>query len=365
MGLQNITSLLNNASKEGYALGAYNIYALCQADALIKVHEEHGSPLIMQVADPANGFLGGNADFMNATLEDKKIGATRIAKHVKKVAEESEIPICLHLDHGKSYESIVNAIDAGFTSVMYDGSHLPLEENIENTKRVVEYAHARGVCVEAELGVLCGVEDDVISDESRYTDPEQALFFIKETNVDCLAISYGTSHGANKGKNAKLKGEIVEKIKAELERYHIACPLVSHGSSNVPKDIVDRINELGGDIQSANGISFEELSKVIPLGISKINVDTDIRLATAMTFREYFLDTNAEMTLGLEAIKSYLVKHPTCFDPRVFMAAVMDKITTEGHEGREMDIIRSLMTKGVYEICTRTIPVFGSKNKVG
>ena len=365
MGLQNITNILNHATKEGYALGAYNIYALCQADALIRVHEEHGSPLLMQVADPANGFLGGNADFMNASLEDKKIGATRIAQYVKKVAEQSKIPICLHLDHGKSYESVVNAIEAGFTSVMYDGSHLPLEENIKNTKRVVEYAHAKGVSVEAELGVLSGVEDDVIADESRYTDPEQALFFIKETDVDCLAISYGTSHGANKGKNAKLKGEIVEKIKAELEKYHIACPLVSHGSSNVPKDIVDRINELGGDIKSANGISFEELSRVIPMGISKINVDTDIRLATTMQFREYFADPDSEMTANLEVIKDFMQKNPSCFDPRVYLVAVMDKITTEGHDDHEMDIIRNIMTQGVYAICTRTIPVFGSENKAG
>jgi fructose-bisphosphate aldolase class II len=362
MGLYNITTLLNDAFEKNYALGAYNIYALCQADALIKIHEENGSPLIIQVADPANGFLGGNADFMNATVEDKFEGAKRIANYVKKIADKSDTPICLHLDHGKSYEAIVNAIDAGFSSVMYDGSHLSLEENIKNTKRVVEYAHAKGVSVEAELGVLCGVEDDVISDESRYTNPEQALYFIKETGVDCLAISYGTSHGANKGKDAKLKGKIVQEIKKKLKEQNISCPLVSHGSSNVPQDIVVNINELGGNIKGANGISFEELSKVIPNGICKINVDTDIRLATTMHFRRYFSDTSNEMTKGLEEIKSFLDTNPSCFDPRVFMVAVMDKIITEGHDDHELDIIKDLMAKGVYEICSRTIPVFGSKN---
>ena len=205
------------------------------------------SPAILQGADPQR-LMGGRVDFANGTLEDKKKGARNIAEAVKKFAEQSPIPVVLHLDHG---DSCVAAIEGGYTSVMIDGSALPFEENVELTREVVKYAHARGVSVEGELGVLAGVEDHVFAANSTYTNPLSAIEFFKKTGVDALAISYGTMHGASKGKDVKLRKEIPIAIKECMNHEGIQGALVSHGSSTVPQYIVNAINALGGNIQNA------------------------------------------------------------------------------------------------------------------
>ena len=283
-----LRAILEATEKEHYAQGAFNVNAVAQAKAAIQVHEMFRSPAILQGADLANGFMGGRTDFMNATLEDKKVGAQNIGNAVKKYGEDSPIPVALHLDHGRDFDSCKAAIAGGYTSVMIDGSSLPFEENIELTREVVKYAHERGVSVEAELGVLAGVEDHVFSAGSTYTNPLDAVEFIKKTKVDALAISYGTMHGANKGKGAKLRKEIAIATKECLLHEGIFCALVSHGSSTVPQYIVKEINELGGDIQNAYGIELAQLKEAARCGIAKINVDTDIRLAVTRNMKELF-----------------------------------------------------------------------------
>ena len=197
MPLVPLRPLLEATDKYGFAQGAFNVNAVAQAKAVIEVHEMFRSAAILQGADLANGFMGGRGDFLNATLEDKKIGARNIANAVRKFGENSPIPIVLHLDHGKDFDSVKAAIDGGYTSVMIDGSSLPFDQNVELTREVVKYAHARGVTVEGELGVLAGVEDHVASGFSTYTNPMDAVKFFRQTGVDCLAISYGTMHGAS------------------------------------------------------------------------------------------------------------------------------------------------------------------------
>ena len=255
MPLIPLRPLMEATIKYGFGQGAFNVNAVAQAKAAIEVHEMFRSPAILQGADLANGFMGGRTDFMNATLEDKKIGAKNIADAVKKYGADSEIPIVLHLDHGRDFDSCVAAISGGYTSVMIDGSSLPFDENVELTREVVKYAHARGVSVEGELGVLAGVEDHVFSASSTYTNPLKAVEFFRKTGVDALAISYGTMHGASKGKDVKLRKEIATAIRECLSNEGIFGALVSHGSSTVPKYIVDEINALGGELTNTYGIA--------------------------------------------------------------------------------------------------------------
>lgn len=357
MSIVTMKPILEKANKEKYAYGAYNVYALCQVDALIRAHEEKNLDLIIQVADPANGFLGGKADFMAASKEDRFLGAKRIAEKFKESASNTKINVCLHLDHGKSLEAIKNAIEAGFTSVMYDGSHLSYEENVRNTKIVADYAHKNGVSIEAELGVLGGVEDDVKAEKSLFTQVDEALDFVKRTGVDCLAISYGTQHGANKGKDAKLRMDIVRDIREAFEENSIYCPLVSHGSSNVPADIVEDINNLGGNVQHAYGIAFAELEKAIAEGICKINIDTDIRLATTLAFKKYFAN-NDNLSNGMTKVKSILDGDLKCIDPRVFLGPVIQKVVTKHEADEDVMLINELMKSAVDIICSRAIPAF-------
>ncbi len=198
MPLIPLRPLMEATIKYGFGQGAFNVNAVAQAKAAIEVHEMFRSPAILQGADLANGFMGGRTDFMNATLEDKKIGAKNIADAVKKYGADSEIPIVLHLDHGRDFDSCVAAILGGYTSVMIDGSSLPFDENVALTKKVVDYAHCYGITVEGELGKLVGEEGNfkVEGDpESAQTDPEQAREFVERTGIDCIAVSIGTQHG--------------------------------------------------------------------------------------------------------------------------------------------------------------------------
>ena len=361
MPLVPLRPVLEAAEAHGYAQGAFNVNAVCQAKAVIEIHELLRAPAILQGADLANAFMGGRADFQNGTLEDKKKGAKNIAAAVKKYGEQSPIPVVLHLDHGRDFDSCVAAIEGGYTSVMIDGSSLPYEENVELTREVVKYAHPRGVSVEGELGVLAGVEDHVFAANSTYTNPLTAVDFLKKTGADALAISYGTMHGASKGKDVKLRREIPTAIRECLNHEGISAFLVSHGSSTVPQYIVNEINALGGDIQNAYGISKDELKAAIPCGIRKINVDTDIRLAVTRNLRELFRDfpqLKNDPVVG--PVWKLLDEKRAAFDPRAFLPPIMDTVMYGTGEGPALAAITGAIERGVKEAVGTLIVEFGS-----
>ena len=364
MPLIPLRPLLEATVKYGFGQGAFNVNAVAQAKAAIEVHEMFRSAAILQGADLANGFMGGRTDFMNATLEDKKIGARNIANAVKKYGADSEIPIVLHLDHGRDFDSCVAAIEGGYTSVMIDGSSLPFKENIELTREVVKSAHARGVSVEGERGVLAGVGGHGFSASSTYTNPLDAVEFFQKTGVDALAISYGTMHGASKGKDVKLRKEIAIAIRECMNHLGIFGALVSHGSSTVPKYIVDEINGLGGELTNTYGISIEELKSAIPCGISKINVDTDIRLAVTRNMKELFAkypEKRSSSSIG--AIYELLESKKNQFDPRVFLPPIMDTVMYGNIPDDDVAAIVDCVERGVREVVGTLIVQFGSFGK--
>ena len=272
-----------------YAIGAYNVNNMEILQAIAEAAEETQSPIILQVSAGARKYAN----------------QTYLLKLVQAALETTTVPIALHLDHGADFEICKACIDGGFSSVMIDGSRFPLEENIKLTKQVVDYAHARGVSVEAELGKLAGVEDDVKVDakHATYTDPEEAVRFVKETGCDSLAIAIGTSHGAYKFKGeAKLDFERLAEIKKALADAGFPdYPIVLHGSSSVPKYLVEKCNEFGGKLPDAQGVPEEMLNYASKHGVAKINIDTDLRLAMTATIREFFIE------------------HPEKFDPREYM----------------------------------------------
>ena len=364
MPLIHLRPLMEATIKYGFGQGAFNVNAVAQAKAAIEVHEMFRSPAILQGADLANGFMGGRTDFMNATLEDKKIGAKNIADAVKKYGADSDIPIVLHLDHGRDFDSCVAAIEGGYTSVMIDGSSLPFDENVDLTREVVKYAHARGVSVEGELGVLAGVEDHVFSASSTYTNPLKAVEFFRKTGVDALAISYGTMHGASKGKDVKLRKEIATAIRECLSHEGIFGALVSHGSSTVPKYIVDEINALGGELTNAYGISIEELQAAIPCGINKINVDTDIRLAVTRNMKDLFVKyPELRTSASIGEIYELLEAKKSQFDPRVFLPPIMDTVMKGTIPDDDVAAIVNCVERGVKEVVGTLIVQFGSFGK--
>ncbi len=364
MPLIPLRPLLEATDRYGYAQGAFNVNMVAQAQAVVQIHDLFRSPAILQGADLANGFMGGCTDFLHATLEDKQKGAANIAKAVQAAAATTSIPIALHLDHGKDIESVKAAIDGGYTSVMIDGSSLPLEQNIALTREVVKLAHSVGVTVEGELGVLSGVEDHVFSEHSTYTHPLDAIRFFRETKVDALAISYGTMHGANKGKDARVRKEIAIAIKECLRHEGIFGVLVSHGSSTVPAYLVDAINTLGGNITNAYGISLEQLKEVGKLGIGKINVDTDIRLAVTRNLRELFL-LKPELTEDPRLNRMYqlLKAKPEAFDPRVFLPPIMDTVMYGIIPNQATEMVVNAVKQGVMEMVGTLIVEFGCVGK--
>ena len=272
-----------------YAIGAYNVNNMEILQAIAEAAEETQSPIILQVSAGARKYAN----------------QTYLIKLVQAALETTTVPIALHLDHGADFEICKACVDGGFSSVMIDGSRFPLEENIKLTKQVVDYAHARGVSVEAELGKLAGVEDDVKVDakHATYTDPEEAVRFVKETGCDSLAIAIGTSHGAYKFKGeAKLDFERLAEIKKALADAGFPdYPIVLHGSSSVPKYLVEKCNQFGGKLPDAQGVPEEMLNYASKHGVAKINIDTDLRLAMTSTIREFFIE------------------HPEKFDPREYM----------------------------------------------
>ena len=364
MALVSLKPIIDAALDYGYGQGAFNVNAVAQAKAVIEVHEMFRAPAVLQGADLANGFMGGCVDFKNATLEDKKRGAKLIADAVRKYGENASIPVVLHLDHGRDFDSCKAAIDGGYTSVMIDGSSLEFDQNVELTREVVKYAHARGVSVEGELGVLAGVEDHVFASNSTYTNPLKAVEFFKKTGVDALAISYGTMHGASKGKDVKLRKQIPTAIRECLNHEGIRGGLVSHGSSTVPKYIVDEINALGGNIQNAYGISLAELKEAITCGINKINVDTDIRLAVTRNMKELFAGCpELRESPSIGGVYQLLENNKDQFDPRVFLPPVMDTVMYGNIPDGDVARLMECVEKGVKEAVGTLIVQLGAYGK--
>ncbi len=293
MSLVNTKKMLNKACNEGYAVGAFNVNNMEIIQSVVQAANELSSPLILQASMGARKYAG----------------TTYLKKLVEAAESESNIPIALHLDHGESFEACKECIDSGFTSVMIDGSSLEYSKNVEITRKVVKYAHKYNVSVEAELGSLSGIEDEVkiTKENSFYTDPDQAADFVKKTNVDSLAIAIGTSHGAYKFKpnqTPKLRFDILEKIQKKIPSF----PLVLHGASTILPEYINEINHYGGSIQNALGIPEEELKKAAKMSISKINIDSDLRLAMTASIRKY------------------LFQHPNKFDPREYLSEAKTSI---------------------------------------
>ena len=280
----NTKELFAKAIKGGYAIPAYNFNNMEQLQAIIQACVETESPLILQVSK-------GAREYANQTL--LRYMAQGAVEYAKELNNGKCIPIVLHLDHGPDFETCKSCIDYGFSSVMIDGSHLSYEDNVALTRKVVEYAHAHDVTVEGELGVLAGVEDDVKAEKHTYTRPEEVEDFVKRTGVDSLAIAIGTSHGAYKfkpGDNPKIRLDIL----AEIEKRIPGFPIVLHGSSSVPQDLVKIINENGGKLKDAIGIGEDQLREAARSAVCKINIDSDGRLAMTAAIRKVFHDKPEE-----------------------------------------------------------------------
>ena len=284
MALVTSQEMFKKAYEGRYAVGAFNVNNMEIIQGIVEAAKQENAPLILQVSAGARKYAN----------------PIYLRKLVEAAIEDTGLDICLHLDHGEDFEICKQCVDDGFTSVMIDGSKYPFEENIALTKRVVEYAHSKGVDVEAELGKLAGVEDavKVNTKDATYTDPDEAVEFVERTGVDSLAIAIGTSHGAYKFKgDPALDFERLETITNLLPDF----PLVLHGSSSVPKEFVELCNKYGGQIPGAAGVPEEMLRRAAQLGVCKINIDTDLRLALTACIRQYF------------------VEHPSEFDPRKYL----------------------------------------------
>ena len=289
MPLTTPKAMFERAYNEGYAIGAFNVNNMEIIQGIMQAGSEEQAPLILQVSAGARKYAG----------------QPYIMKLVEAALMENDLPVVVHLDHGADFDICKACIDGGFTSVMIDGSHLPFEENIAVTKRVVDYAHERGVWVEAELGKLAGVEEHVSAEHSVYTDPDEAVEFVQRSGCDSLAVAIGTSHGAYKFKgDASLDFERLEKITALLPGY----PLVLHGASSVPQEFVEMANKYGGKLGGAKGVPEDMLRKAAMSGVCKINIDSDIRLA---------------MTAN---IRRHLAEHPEDFDPRGYLKPAREAV---------------------------------------
>ena len=303
MALVTTKEMFEKAMQENYAIGAFNVNNMEIIQGIVDAAAEQKSPVILQASSSAIKYAKINY----------------LMKMVEAAVEEHpEIPMAIHLDHGPDFETCKMCVDNGFTSVMFDGSKYDFEENIRLTKEVVDYAHAHGVVVEAELGKLAGIEDDVnvSASDAMYTDPEQAEEFVRRTGVDSLAIAIGTSHGAYKFKGeAKLRFDILKQIKERIPN----TPIVLHGASTVIPELVNMCNEYGGNIPGAKGVPDEILHEASVSGVSKINVDTDLRLA---------------MTAG---IRKVFVENPSAFDPRKYLTPARELVKqTVAHKMKDV-----------------------------
>ena len=289
MPLTGTKEMFERAYREKYAVGAFNINNMEIIQGIVEAAQEENAPLILQVS----------------------AGARKYARHeylvklMEAALETADLPMCLHLDHGEDFEIAKSCIDGGFTSIMIDGSKHPFDENVALTKKVVDYAHERGIPVEAELGKLAGIEDAISSKESVFTDPDEAVAFVEKTGCDSLAISVGTSHGAYKFKDEpRLDFERLEIISEKLPGY----PLVLHGASTVLPEFVEKANAYGGKLPGAKGVPEEMIRRAAKLGVCKVNIDTDLRLAMTATIRKHF------------------VENPEDFDPRKYLGPARDAI---------------------------------------
>lgn len=293
MPLVTSTEMFKKAYDEGYAIGAFNVNNMEIVQGITAAAKKCNAPLILQVSSGARKYASH----------------TYLMKLVEAAIIETDLPICLHLDHGADFEICKSCIDGGFTSVMIDGSAHPYEENVAVTKKVVEYAHDHGVVVEGELGKLAGVEDDVNvkAEDSSYTDPDQVYDFVTRTGVDSLAIAIGTSHGAYKfkpGQTPQLRFDILSEVEKRLPDF----PIVLHGASSVIPEFVDQINTFGGAMPDAIGIPEEMLREAAKMAVCKINIDSDLRLAMTATVRKHFAE------------------HPSDFDPRQYLKPAREAI---------------------------------------
>ena len=303
MPLVTTKEMFEKSMKEGFAIGSFNVNNMDLIQGIVDAAAENNSPVILQASSSAIKYARINY----------------LMKMVEAAVEEHpNIPIAIHLDHGPDFETCKMCVDNGFTSVMFDGSKYDFEENIRLTKEVVDYAHAHGVVVEAELGKLAGIEDDVnvSASDAMYTDPAQAEEFVRRTGVDSLAIAIGTSHGAYKFKGeAKLRFDILKQIKERIPN----TPIVLHGASTVIPELVNMCNEYGGNIPGAKGVPDEILHEASISGVSKINVDTDLRLA---------------MTAG---IRKVFVEDPSAFDPRKYLIPARELVKeTVSHKMKDV-----------------------------
>lgn len=295
--------MFKKSMEEHFAIGAFNVNNMEIIQGIMDAAAENKSPVVLQASSSAIKYarIGYLKKMVEAAIE-----------------EHPEVPVALHLDHGPDFETCKMCVDAGFTSVMFDGSKYDFEENIRLTKEVVDYAHAHGVVVEAELGKLAGIEDDVnvAADDAMYTDPEQAREFVERTGCDSLAIAIGTSHGAYKFKGeARLRFDILAKVKELIPN----TPIVLHGASTVIPELVEMCNKYGGDIPGAKGVPDEILHEASLKGVSKINVDTDLRLA--MTAQ----------------IRKVLVEEPSAFDPRKYLTPAREAVkATVSHKMKDV-----------------------------
>jgi fructose-bisphosphate aldolase class II len=296
LGLVNSREMFKKAVDGGYAIPAFNFNNMEQMQAIIAACVETKSPVILQISKGARQYAN------QTILRYMAQGGVEYAKELG-----FAVPIVLHLDHGDSFELCKNCIEFGFSSVMIDGSKLPYEENCRLTKQVVDYAHQYDVTVEGELGVLAGVEDEVHSDKQQYTRPEEVQDFVGKTGVDSLAVAVGTSHGAYKFKPGQ-KPQIRLDILHEIEKMLPGFPIVLHGSSSVPQDIVAEINQYGGKLEAAIGIPEDQLREAAKSAVCKINIDSDSRLAMTAAIRKVF------------------VEHPEEFDPRKYLGPARDKM---------------------------------------
>ena len=295
--------MFKKSMEEHFAIGAFNVNNMEIIQGIMDAAAENKSPVVLQASSSA--------------IKYARIGYLK--KMVEAAVEEHpEVPVALHLDHGPDFETCKMCVDAGFTSVMFDGSKYDFEENVRLTKEVVDYAHTHGVVVEAELGKLAGIEDDVnvAADDAMYTDPEQAREFVERTGCDSLAIAIGTSHGAYKFKGeARLRFDILAKVKELIPN----TPIVLHGASTVLPELVEMCNKYGGDIPGAKGVPDEILHEASLKGVSKINVDTDLRLAMTAQIRKVF------------------VEEPSAFDPRKYLTPAREEVkATVSHKMKDV-----------------------------
>ena len=295
--------MFKKSMEEHFAIGAFNVNNMEIIQGIMDAAAENKSPVVLQASSSAIKYarIGYLKKMVEAAIE-----------------EHPEVPVALHLDHGPDFETCKMCVDAGFTSVMFDGSKYDFEENVRLTKEVVDYAHSHGVVVEAELGKLAGIEDDVnvAADDAMYTDPEQAKEFVERTGCDSLAIAIGTSHGAYKFKGeARLRFDILAKVKELIPN----TPIVLHGASTVIPELVEMCNKYGGDIPGAKGVPDEILHEASLKGVSKINVDTDLRLAMTAQIRKVF------------------VEEPSAFDPRKYLTPAREEVkATVSHKMKDV-----------------------------